>query len=86
MLAEFITNRMTELGIRQHELAERSTLSRQYVSDLVRGKRGARMSLRTQQKLAQGLKVSPKKIADCAAIADPKNAIADKGNHDACQE
>lgn len=79
MLAEFITNRMTELGIRQHELAERSTLSRQYVSDLVRGKRGARMSLRTQQKLAQGLKVSPQKNCGLCRNCGPEKRNCGQG-------
>ena len=80
MLAELITERMTELGLRQHELAQKSTLSRQYISDLVAGRRGRRLTAATQAKLARALRISPTKLALSVAVAEPLPAVVEKGD------
>lgn len=70
MLAELITQRMEALGLRQRDLAQKSTLSPQYISDLVNGRRGARLSATTQVKLAKALRISPAKLAACVASSE----------------
>lgn len=60
MIGTKITDRMGEIGIKsQTELAQKSGLSVQYISDLIHDKRGQRMSVRTQEKLIKALRVKP---------------------------
>lgn len=79
MLGELIKERMDALGLRQQDVASRAGLSRQYVSDLVTGKRGARLSARTQQQLARALRVSPSRLLASVANVDSKSASTDGG-------
>lgn len=81
MLAELITERMAELGLRQCDLARKSALSRQYISDLVAGNRGSRISASTQAKLARALRVAPARIAASVATAEPNAALVELGTN-----
>lgn len=79
MLGELIKERMDALGLRQQDVASRAGLSRQYVSDLVTGKRGTRLSARTQQQLARALRVSPSRLLASVASPDSESASTDGG-------
>lgn len=78
MLAQLIKERMDTLGLRQQDVASRAGLSRQYISDLVAGKRGTRLSARTQHQLARALRVSPSRVLASVASVDSKSDNADK--------
>lgn len=77
MLADLIKERMAALGINQRELARRSGLSPQYISDLINNRRAGRISVLTQVKLARGLRVTERRVANCVATADLMSANAD---------
>lgn len=79
MLAELITQRMKTLGMRQRDLAEKTALSQQYVSDLVNGKRGSRLSAATLDKLARALRVSRSRVAESVASPEQASASAESG-------
>lgn len=55
---------MSELGMTQAELVRRSGLSSAYVSNLVTGQRGKRVSVETVHRLAKALKVRPSALVD----------------------
>jgi transcriptional regulator with XRE-family HTH domain len=57
MLPERIRDRMQVIGINQSQLARRSSLSTSYISDLLSGKRGKRLSFAAMEKLRKGLRV-----------------------------
>lgn len=79
MLANLIVERMQKLGLNQRDLARRSGLSPQYISDLIASRRGKRLSVTTQAKLAKGLKISIYRVASCVAtpekIPSPKPKV-----------
>lgn len=51
--------RMAELNLTQRAVAQRAGLSTSYISDLMNGKRGGRISIATVQKLSVALEVEP---------------------------
>ncbi|GBF05881.1 XRE family transcriptional regulator [Deinococcus aerius] len=60
MLGDQIDRRRRELGLSQRELAQKSGLSPQYISYLISGKRGQRLSVTAATGLAKALRVSKK--------------------------
>lgn len=52
-------DRMGELNLTQAAVAFRAGLSTSYISDLMNGKRGVRISITTAVKLASALEVEP---------------------------
>ena len=60
MLGERIDRRRRELGLSQSDLARRSGLSRQYISALILGGRGQRLTVFAATKLAKALRVNQK--------------------------
>lgn len=57
MLQQKILTRMTELNLRQADLARKSGLRTGHIAELVNGHRGKRISADTRDKLAEALEV-----------------------------
>ncbi|WP_353885899.1 helix-turn-helix transcriptional regulator [uncultured Deinococcus sp.] len=69
---------MVALKMNQSELARKSTLSPQYISDLLSGKRGARMSVVTLTQLARALRVPPSRLTEAVANPDSSSTGTDR--------
>lgn len=62
--------RLEELKMTQADLAARSGLSRGYINDLIRGRRGKRMGADVSRRLARALRVRPLFLLDAFAKAN----------------
>lgn len=67
-------SRLDELGMSQADLARKSGLSTGYVSNIVNGQRGKRVSAETAHRLARALRVRPTYILGDATQKQNANA------------
>lgn len=76
MLGQRIDHRRRELGLSQRSLAEKSGLSPQYISSLISGKRGQRLSADALHRLAKALRVSQKFLLEGSTYVDALSTSA----------